>query len=168
MSRNAFFSKDRKYRYWLLRRWDENKPNPKTVMFIGLNPSTANETEDDPTIRRCIGFAKSWGYGGMVMTNLYAYVSTNPEDLFISGENIKMNNKYLLDFCEAGCDIVFAWGSFTKHKARMDEVIAMFPDAYCIDISKNGYPKHPLYLKGDLKLKRFRENNDNHKNFDYE
>lgn len=71
MKKNAILSDDRKYRYVLSRNWDETKP---TVLFIGLNPSIADESEDDPTIRRCINFAKDWGYGGILMTNLLSFV----------------------------------------------------------------------------------------------
>lgn len=73
----AIFSADRLYRYTLTRRWD-GRP---MMAWIGLNPSTADETEDDPTIRRCTGFAKAWGYGGMVMLNLFAYRATDPKEM---------------------------------------------------------------------------------------
>jgi hypothetical protein len=147
MKKEAFFSKCRKYRYMLTRQWDANKP---MVMFVGLNPSTANEVDDDPTIRRVIGFAKSWNYGGVYMCNLFAYVSTNPDDLITSGENITKNNE-ALKFAEAFSDkVIFAWGCFKQHKNRMIEVISMFPNAYCLGLSKDGFPKHPLYLKKDL------------------
>lgn len=80
MKSEAILSVDRKYRYVLTRTWDETLPN---IMFVGLNPSTADETTDDPTIRRCINFAKSWGYGGLYMVNLFAYRSTNPNNIRI-------------------------------------------------------------------------------------
>ena len=70
MKSHATFSSCKKYRYSLFRIWDEDKP---LVLFIGLNPSTADEKEDDPTIRRCINFAKQWGYGGLIMGNLFAF-----------------------------------------------------------------------------------------------
>ena len=75
MKTDAKLSECRKYRYALWRTWDETKPH---VMIIGLNPSTADETKDDPTITRCINFAKSWGYGGVCMANLFAYRATEP------------------------------------------------------------------------------------------
>jgi hypothetical protein len=150
----AKFSEDRKYRYFLYRIWETTNEFPK-VMFIGLNPSKASEDEDDPTVRRCISFAKSWKYGGMYMTNLFAYISTNPKELVTSGEDIQLNNTTLKVINGLCAKVVFCWGSFMQHKKRMEEVIAMFPHAYCIDKSKNGIPKHPLYLRGDLELKRF-------------
>lgn len=76
MNTNAILSEDRKYRYVLSRIWDESKP---MVMIIGLNPSTADETKNDPTIIRCIDFAKSWGYGGVYMLNLFAFRATLPK-----------------------------------------------------------------------------------------
>lgn len=152
MYSTALFSFDRKFRYYLIRQWDSRKP---MLMFIGLNPSTANETENDPTIRRIIGFAKSWGYGGIYMTNLFSYVSTDPNALKTSGEDIGINNEHLLR-CSKKCEkVVFSWGCFKQHKQRMKYVINMFPESYCIDMSKEGYPKHPLYLNGKLKLKEF-------------
>ena len=85
----AMLSVDRKYRYVLTRTWDETLSN---IMFVGLNPSTADETTDDPTIRRCINFAKSWGYGGLYMVNLFAYRSTNPNNIRIVDNPIGDDN----------------------------------------------------------------------------
>ena len=79
MKKDAILSEDRKYRYVLSRIWDESK---SMVMIIGLNPSTADETIDDPTIVRCIDFAKNWGYGGIYMLNLFAFRATLPKDMF--------------------------------------------------------------------------------------
>ena len=73
--KNATFSSCRAYRYSLSRIWDKKK---KLVLLIGLNPSTADEKVDDPTIRRCVNYAKNWGYGGFLMVNLFAYRTTLP------------------------------------------------------------------------------------------
>lgn len=89
MKKTAKLSDCRTYRYELWRTWDESKPY---AMFIGLNPSTADETEDDPTIRRCINFAKTWGYGGLCMTNLFAYRATQPEDMKRASDPIGNKN----------------------------------------------------------------------------
>ena len=89
MKSEAILSVDRKYRYVLTRTWDETLPN---IMFVGLNFSTADETTDDPTIRRCINFAKSWGYGGLYMVNLFAYRSTNPNNIRIVDNPIGDDN----------------------------------------------------------------------------
>ena len=85
MKKNAKFSACRKYRYALWRTWDESKPY---VMIIGLNPSTADENKNDPTITRCINFAKSWGYGGVCVTNLFAFRATVPSDMKTSNDPI--------------------------------------------------------------------------------
>lgn len=84
---NAFFSSDRKHRIWLCRIWDSTKPR---IMFIGLNPSTANETSNDPTIRRVKSMANSWGYGGVYMMNLFTFISTDPKKLNIQEGNVHM------------------------------------------------------------------------------
>ena len=75
MEKGAILSTDRKYRYVLTRIWDETKP---TVVFIGLNPSIADEEKDDQTIRKCIGYSKRWGNGKLIMVNLFAFRSTGP------------------------------------------------------------------------------------------
>lgn len=151
-SKGAEFSEDRKYRYKLWRIWDDTKP---IVMFIGLNPSTANEFDSDPTITRCINFAKSWGYGGMYMCNLYTYVSTDPKKLQTSGEDLSINNRILLE-TKLECEIVvFCWGCFKGIDKRAQLVAEIFDEPYCIRITKSGKPEHPLYLPSDLKPIRF-------------
>jgi len=148
----ADFSEDRKCRFKLWRIWDDALPK---VMFIGLNPSTANETESDPTITRCINFAKSWGYGGMYMTNLFAYVSTDPKQLVTSGEDLHNNNHALIEVA-IDCDlIIFCWGCFKQAKQRAKDIIDLFPRGHCIRITKSGNPEHPLYLPGNLKPIKF-------------
>ena len=144
----AEFSEDRKYRYKLWRIWDETK---NKVQFIGLNPSKANESDQDPTVTRCINFAKSWGFGGMYMTNLFAYVSTDPKKLITSGEDLYINNRILLEV-SLECEIVvFCWGCFKEAKKRAKDIIELFSEPYCMRITKTGNPEHPLYLPGNLK-----------------
>ena len=140
----ALFSDCGKYRYRLWRIWDSSKP---AVMFIGLNPSTATANNDDPTIRRVIRFAKDWGYGGVYMMNLFAWVSPYPEDLLTCGDAIGMNDVHLFEVAEL-CNehVVFAWGSFKQNKLRAKEVAERFPTAMCLHINKDGSPKHPLYV----------------------
>ena len=82
MNTGAIFSSDRIFRYILWRTWNEQNGH---LMVIGLNPSTADETQDDPTIRRCVGFARQWGYGGLYMLNLFAYRATDPSELMKAG-----------------------------------------------------------------------------------
>lgn len=154
MKTEAYFSQDRKYRYSLTRIWDESKP---LVMFIGLNPSTSNETEPDPTIKSVTRIAKHNGYGGFYMMNCWAYVATKPEHLIINEVPEEWNNEMLFQtacFCN---DVVFAWGNFdiVKRLGRDKELKKMFPLAKALHINKNGSPKHPLYCKSDTTLIKF-------------
>lgn len=147
----AVFSECRNYRYYLWRMWDETKP---TIVFIGLNPSTANESKNDPTIRRVLTFAKNWGYGKVYMMNLFALVSPYPKDLLDCPDPIGENDSYLKTIC-TGKDILFAWGAFTAAKERAYEISVRFPNAYCLGTNSDGSPKHPLYIKGDTQPTKF-------------
>lgn len=142
---NAQFSTDGRHRLLLSRIWDFSKP---LVMFIGLNPSTANATADDPTIRRVKSFAKAWGYGGVYMMNLFTFISTDPKQLDIKNGNHETANDLLKAFGSECKMIVFAWGNFNVH-GRDNEIKQMFPDAFALQVNKNGSPKHPLYVAGD-------------------
>lgn len=128
------------------------------VQFIGLNPSTADETKDDPTVRRCIAFAKSWGYSAMCMTNLFAFRSTDPRMMLAEAWPVGIcNDKWLLDVAEKSNIIIAAWGNHGNHLSRAAQVIGMFkwrPELYaklhCLATNKSHAPKHPLYLRADL------------------
>lgn len=146
--RSARFSVCGEHRLWLYRIWDETRP---MIMFIGLNPSTANETEDDPTIRRVKAMAKAWGYGGVYMMNLFTYISTDPKKLDIINGNINTADFFLKKLAGKSKDVVFAWGNFNVF-GRDTHVKAMFPNAKCLHINKNGSPKHPLYCRTDSQL----------------
>lgn len=148
MKKTALFSNDRKYRYTLWRTWEYGKDY---VVFIGLNPSTADETEDDPTIRRCIGYAKSWGYGSLCMINLFAFRATNPIDMQIQADPIgPLNNIYLFDVSKQARIIIAAWGTNGAFLRRDEEVISLIPNLHYLRLTKNGFPAHPLYLPKDL------------------
>lgn len=154
MNKGALFSEDREYRYLLWRVWDERKPY---AMFIGLNSSTANENMEDPTIRRCLGFAGKWGYGGLYMGNLYGLVTTNPVFLKVSSDPIGDNDKHLIPAALKAGIVVVAWGSFKEVEGRDKEVLDQLPDTYCMGLTKNGYPRHPLYLRADTKPVPYRQ-----------
>ena len=139
----AEFSKCRNYRYVLYRIWDKEKPK---IIFIGLNPSTANETTDDPTIRRVKRFAREWGYGGVYMMNLFAWVTAYPDELVKCPDPIADNDYWLKKMAHLSKDVLFAWGSFSEAKERAKQVIEMFPNAVCLGLTKDGSPKHPLYI----------------------
>lgn len=144
----ALFSECGKHRLSLWRIWDNHKP---LIMFIGLNPSTADAENDDPTIRRVKGMAKEWGYGGVYMMNLFTFISTDPDKLNILEGNLSESDIWLLCIGRICERIVFAWGNFQVH-GRDKEVKAMFSERWALHINKNGSPKHPLYCRKDSKL----------------
>lgn len=151
----ADFSEDRLYRYSLWRIWDESK---LLVMFIGLNPSTANATTDDATIRRVKSIAANLGYGGIYMCNCFSYISTNPDMLKSESLEAMMRNAQIIRRVADSCkEIVFAWGNFDiVRKTGTDKKLReAFPNAKALHINKNGSPKHPLYCKTETQLVNF-------------
>lgn len=159
----ASFSDCRQYRYALWRIWDESKP---LVMFIGLNPSTASESSDDPTIRRVKSIAKNLGFGGVYMMNCFPLVSTDPsvlESFYDAGsihdtKDIE-NMRWLLYVSKKCTEIIFAWGNFKEAEGRGQSLAGYFKNAKALHINKNGSPKHPLYCKADIKPVDFIPNN---------
>jgi len=151
IDQGAIFSTDRKHRHYLWRIWDDENP---MVMFIGLNPSTANESENDPTIKSVIRISKANGYGGVYMMNCWSYIATKPENLIIHPEETAGNDDLLKTIGKRCLNIVFAWGNFkiVRDTGRDKELLEMFPRALALHINKNGTPKHPLYCKSDTKL----------------
>ena len=155
MKFEATISDDNMYRYTLSRIWDENKD---LVMFLMLNPSTADDKVNDPTIRRCINYAKSWNYGGVLVTNLFAYRSTYPKKLLEISDPIGPENlNYLENLNERVSMCVCSWGK----SLTVDKLLKKFPNykplskinshkLRYLELSKDGTPKHPLYLKKDI------------------
>lgn len=155
----ASFSEDRKFRFSLWRIWDAAKP---LVMFIGLNPSTANENTDDATIRRVKSIASNLGYGGVYMMNCFPFISTDPAKLKFGYTNDSQYQNYytLQDVAEKCQDVIFAWGNFKEVTEDIQEVlITYFPNAKALHINKNGSPKHPLYCKSNSQLINFKNSN---------
>jgi hypothetical protein len=156
LSAGATFSPDRKYRYDLWRVW---RQGGRRISFIGLNPSTANESTDDPTIRRCVGFAQSWGYGEFHMLNLFAFVSSEPRKLcYPNPDPVGPENDGYLRVLYP--EVIVAWGSWGKlHvnciEERAKTVLRFLADPWCLGRNKDGEPKHPLYLPGDVKPERY-------------
>ena len=153
VNKNATFSDCRKYRYGLSRTWNGKK---KTVLFIGLNPSTADEKIDDPTIRRCINYAQNWGYGSLLMVNLFAYRATMPTEL----KNVKNpigndNDLHIIELSKKADIAVAAWGNEGTLLNRDKEVKKILPNLMCLKINKSGQPSHPLYQKKNLKLIKY-------------
>lgn len=148
MRNGATFSPCRTYRYDLWRTWLGGEGY---AMFVGLNPSTADETHDDPTIRRCIAFAKAWGYAGMCMTNLFAFRATQPKDMMRSADPVgPQNDLVLMDRASRAGVIVAAWGADGDYKNRAWWVRTMLPKLHYLRLTKGGQPGHPLYLPKTL------------------
>ena len=148
------FSPDRAHRYTLWREFDLT--NHAYVQFIGLNPSTADEVEDDPTVRRCIDFAKRWGYGALCMTNIFAFRATDPRDMKAHPEPIGRDNDSWLRQVAAGAGLVVAaWGIHGAFMGRGQAVSAYLPGLKCLGVTKDGSPRHPLYVKAQTPLQDF-------------
>jgi hypothetical protein len=126
--------------------------NRSYAMFVGLNPSTADETEDDPTIRRCVDYAKRWRYGALCMTNLFAYRATDWAVLKAHPSPIgPENDRWLVEVAKGASVVVAAWGIDGGHLQRDQAIIQMLGrNLVCLSKTKNGHPGHPLYLKKSL------------------
>lgn len=153
----AQLSQCRAYRYRLWRVWDAELP---AVLFVMLNPSTADEHEDDATIRRCTGFARRWGFGGVEVVNLFAFRTTNPDRLmkrmhrrFVDAVGPD-NDAYIWGALKRCKEVIVAWGAHDCAQDRAREVLELIDRAgampTCLGESKDGHPLHPLYLKKEL------------------
>lgn len=142
------------YRYALWRSW---QPGERTMLFVGLNPSTADGHRDDPTLRRCVGFAKRLGFGTLVIGNLFAYRSANPGDLSNVDDPVGPDNEYWLARLLTAADMVLVgWGSAPIADLRSREVLSATEQVFCLGYTAGGAPRHPLYLPADSQLMRFR------------
>lgn len=154
MINTAKLSSCRRYRYALWRTWDDSKP---FVLFVGLNPSTADETTDDATLTRCINFAKSWGYGGVCMSNLFAFRATLPTDMKRAIDPIgKDNNMWLKKLAKNAGLVVAAWGNDGTYLNRSMDVKKIILNLHYLKMNKSGEPAHPLYLSAKLTPQRMR------------
>lgn len=157
---SAIFSPGREYRYSLVRDWSGD---PRShVVFVGLNPSTADETTDDPTVRRCIRFARDWGAGGMVMLNLFAYRATDPRAMKRHSAPIGPGNDRCFDwYCDTARFVVCCWGAHGDHLLRGRYVTALLRNSCreklrVFGLTKDGHPRHPLYLSKSSALEEWR------------
>lgn len=156
MYRSAIMSQCGKYRYALERVWNNNRWKSKgLVNWIMLNPSTADGREDDPTIRRCMSFAKDWGYGGIIVTNLFAFRATNPRDLGKDMKAIGVDNDLYLSSIAYNSEIVIcAWGAWAPAQDRAAQVrqeLGSNHDLHVLALTKHGAPVHPLYQPKNLR-----------------
>jgi len=152
VGRSAHFSPCRLYRYSLDITWDSSKPR---AAFIGLNPSTADEVQDDPTVRRCRGFAEREGCGGMRMLNIFGFRATKPKDMLCVADPAGPGNDVAnlgRMFEECAGPWVACWGAHGRHLGRGAEVLRAVHGLRCLGVNQDGSPKHPLYVRGDSVL----------------
>lgn len=163
----TILSDDQLYRYVLVRNIEGGMGG--TLVLIMLNPSTADVTINDPTIVRAMGSAKAWGFSRLVVLNLFAYRATKPKDLLRAADPVgPLNYDYLLDAFRSYSPLgpyrfLVAWGAnFGKTAMKRDRVVEVCVMAellgvplYCLEKNADGSPKHPLYVKGDVQMKRW-------------
>lgn len=150
------FSPCRLYRYTLWR--NVSLFGGGLVQFIGLNPSTADENQNDPTVTRCMNFAEDWGYGVMCMTNLFAWRDTDPDKMKAAAEPVGRDNlRWLRDVAMEADLVVCCWGNDGAHQNQSRAFLKSMIDwpkpvkLFCLGRTGSDQPKHPLYLKGDLR-----------------
>lgn len=159
MERDAFISDCGEYRYWLSRRWGGLCGGRVPFVFVMLNPSTADHEVDDPTIRRCIAFAKRENAHGLMVMNLFALRATDPKALFSHRDPVGPDNdceiKRLLG--DGYATVVCAWGANSFARSRSRDFIESMNgrQMFCLGTTKTGEPRHPLYVKGDQPLVPF-------------
>lgn len=151
----AIFSDCRRYRYDLMRRWNTEG---RKIVFIGLNPSTADEETNDPTVTRCMRWAYRWSYSEMHMLNIFAYRSTDPKQLDKVIDPVgSETDRYISQECEDAETVICCWGNWGKYLDRGQEARYLLNhlELWCFDITKLGQPKHPLYLPNGIIPRRF-------------
>lgn len=145
---------DGPYRYLLVRDWRVfHEEDKRTILWVMLNPSTADGTKDDPTIRRCVTFSERWGFNRMEVVNLFAWRATKPKDLFRPDDVIGPRNDSMICWAaRAAHKILVAWGSNkAANPERVREVLKMLRcqgPVHCLSPGQYRYPRHPLYVRG--------------------
>ena len=136
------------YRYRLWRVWEPDAPR---IVFVLLNPSTADATRDDPTLRRCLGFARRWGFGSLEVVNLFALRSPSPAALRAAADPVgPENDRWLTEAVERADAVAAGWGNHGPLLGRAEAVRARLPDGtLCLGVTASGQPRHPLYVAGD-------------------
>lgn len=161
VERAAELSDDGLYRYWLARRWDGDDQDAHPVTWVMLNPSTADHQVDDNTIRRCMGFTDQFGYVAMAVVNLFALRSRDPKALARTeaegGDPVgPLNDEHLKEVFSSSALVIAAWGAHAFAQPRAVAVRALAEDAghtlLCLGRTKDGHPKHPLYLPWNAAL----------------
>jgi hypothetical protein len=151
------FSADRRHRYTLLHRI-----NPlfggRLIMWIGLNPSTADEQQLDPTLTRIRSFSEREGFDGFLMTNIFGFRATDPKVMRSTRDAVGPENDEALRAAARRCEIIVAaWGAHGIHQDRALAVVKLFPgrELWCLGTTKDGHPRHPLYVAGHQPLVRW-------------
>ena len=158
MIKTAFMSPGKLYRYSLRRQWDEDLP---LLVIVGLNPSTADAEKDDPTIRRCISFAKRDGYGGVVMLNVFAFRATDPKVMADARDPVGPQNAHIVESVVDREDVLCAWGASapSRLEPRIAMVLMRIKDrarrVLCLGKTNSGAPRHPLYVRGDTPMEDY-------------
>ena len=158
---SASFSPDRRYRYWLESTLGDGGDG--VCMFLMLNPSNADEVRSDPTVTRCKGFARSWGYGSLWVCNIFALRSARPDALIASPDpSGPENDRHILEYARKADRVVCAWGNHGMHQGRGEQVLEMLEgDGLSgrmshLGLTSKDQPRHPLYLKASTRPLRFR------------
>lgn len=131
---------------------------PKRALFIMLNPSTADETKNDPTVRRCIGYARAWDYAFLTVCNIFALRSTDPKALYRHDDPVGPDNDmWIWQEADTADLVVCAWGTHGKLNGRDKQVTALLDGKtlHTLGVTKDGHPKHPLYVPANAELVRF-------------
>lgn len=149
----ATFSPCRRWRYLLWRRWDAKRP---AANFLMLNPSTADETKLDPTCARARDYAERWGYGALVVTNIFAFRNTDPDGMKAAEDPVgPSNDAAILRAAREAAIVVCAWGNHGRFLDRSSRVRNLLAKngirMHALRVNANGEPAHPLYLPGALK-----------------
>ena len=158
MISSAVISPDEIYRYTLERCWRIQGP---TLCLAMLNPSKADARLNDPTIRRGIGLAQRWGYGGIVVINLFAYRATDPKEMKLAVDPVgPENDRYILEVLQRpGLGLLVAWGAHGGYLDRDTKMMELIKhsgqEAYHLGLTKEGYPRHPLYVPSNVRLERY-------------
>ncbi len=148
MNRSAVLSPDGVYRYHLTRTWGDGD----RAVFIMLSPSTADAFQDDPTIRRCMGYARAWSLDGIELVNLYAFRATVPSDLWSVSDPVgPENHRWLAAAGLSPFPLIATWGNQARQD-RVNDVLRLpgFERLTCLTVTKSGAPAHPLYLPKGL------------------
>lgn len=148
MATGAVFSPDKTHRYRLWRTWDESKP---PLVMVMLNPSIADEGQNDPTVERCQRRAMAMGFGGLQVVNIFALVSTDPAGLYSHPDPVGPdNNAAILEAVKGAGMVLCAWGTHGQHIGRAMEVVSLLRRVgvtpYCLGQNADESPKHPLYV----------------------